>query len=160
MATSERRGKKNCGKGRYSIWMANVCRSLYKDTGKGVMNTLRELIQLMFGKELAAEDRSGTPGGQADVRRGGEKDNKGTDMMDGETFLRAFCLSGMLNYTRYVFSRGVQAFLPRGGAPQGDMRRAGRRAVGQDEEADNKHLPPVRKDGACGEELHLRPVLR
>ncbi len=37
------------------IWMANVCRSLYKDTGKGVMNTLRELIQLMFGKELAAK---------------------------------------------------------------------------------------------------------
>ena len=34
------------------IWMANVCRSLYKDTAKGVMNTLRELIQLMFGKEL------------------------------------------------------------------------------------------------------------
>ena len=33
------------------IWMANVCRSLYKDTAKGVMNTLRELIQLMFGKE-------------------------------------------------------------------------------------------------------------
>ena len=26
-------------------------------------------------------------------------------MMDGGTFLRAFCLSGMLNYTRYVFSR-------------------------------------------------------
>ena len=35
------------------IWMANVCRSLYKDTSKGVMNTLRELVQLMFGKELA-----------------------------------------------------------------------------------------------------------
>ena len=34
------------------IWMANVCRSLYKDTAKGVMNTLRELVQLMFGKEL------------------------------------------------------------------------------------------------------------
>lgn len=34
------------------IWMANVCRSLYKDTSKGVMNTLRELVQLMFGKEL------------------------------------------------------------------------------------------------------------
>lgn len=26
------------------IWMANVCRSLYKDTAKGVMNTLRELL--------------------------------------------------------------------------------------------------------------------
>ena len=37
------------------IWMANVCRSLYKDTGKGVMNTLRELIQLMFGKELTTK---------------------------------------------------------------------------------------------------------
>lgn len=37
------------------IWMANVCRSLYKDTAKGVMNTLRELIQLMFGKELATK---------------------------------------------------------------------------------------------------------
>lgn len=37
------------------IWMANVCRSLYKDTGKGVMNTLRELIQLMYGKELATK---------------------------------------------------------------------------------------------------------
>ena len=37
------------------IWMANVCRSLYKDTAKGVMNTLRELIQLMFGKELTTK---------------------------------------------------------------------------------------------------------
>ena len=37
------------------IWMANVCRSLYKDTAKGVMNTLRELIQLMFGKELSTK---------------------------------------------------------------------------------------------------------
>ena len=35
------------------IWMANVCRSLYKDTAKGVMNTLRDLVQLMFGNELA-----------------------------------------------------------------------------------------------------------
>ena len=37
------------------IWMANVCRSLYKDTAKGVMSTLRELIQLMFGKELTTK---------------------------------------------------------------------------------------------------------
>jgi hypothetical protein len=37
------------------IWMANVCRSLYKDTAKGVMNTLRELIQLMFGKEITTK---------------------------------------------------------------------------------------------------------
>lgn len=37
------------------IWMANVYRSLYKDTAKGAMNTLRELIQLMFGKELATK---------------------------------------------------------------------------------------------------------
>lgn len=37
------------------IWMANVCRSLYKDTAKGVMNTLRELIQLMFGKEMTTK---------------------------------------------------------------------------------------------------------
>ena len=37
------------------IWMVNVCRSLYKDTAKGVMNTLRELIQLMFGKELTTK---------------------------------------------------------------------------------------------------------
>lgn len=37
------------------IWMTNVCRSLYKDTAKGVMNTLRELIQLMFGKELTTK---------------------------------------------------------------------------------------------------------
>ena len=37
------------------IWMANVCRSLYKDTAKGVINTLRELIQLMFGKELTTK---------------------------------------------------------------------------------------------------------
>jgi|GEM_PF-6792719 len=35
--------------------MANVCRSLYKDTTKGVMNTLRELVQLMFGKELTTK---------------------------------------------------------------------------------------------------------
>ena len=32
-----------------------MCRSLYKDTAKGVMNTLRELVQLMFGKELATK---------------------------------------------------------------------------------------------------------
>ena len=37
------------------IWMANVCRSLYKDTAKGVMNALRELIQLMFGKEMTTK---------------------------------------------------------------------------------------------------------
>lgn len=37
------------------IWMANVCRSLYKDTARGTMNAFRELIHLMFGKELAAK---------------------------------------------------------------------------------------------------------
>ena len=37
------------------IWMANVCRALYKDTARGTMNALRELIHLMFGKELAAK---------------------------------------------------------------------------------------------------------
>lgn len=37
------------------IWMVNVCRALYKDTGKGVINTLRELITLMWGKEMAAK---------------------------------------------------------------------------------------------------------
>lgn len=47
--------KKIAEKGDTPIWMANVCRSLYKDTGKGVMNTLRELIQLMFGKELTTK---------------------------------------------------------------------------------------------------------
>lgn len=33
----------------------NVCRALYKDTGKGVINTLRELITLMWGKEMASK---------------------------------------------------------------------------------------------------------
>ena len=38
------------------LWqLPKVCRSLYKDTAKGVMNTLRELIQLMFGKELTTK---------------------------------------------------------------------------------------------------------
>ena len=37
------------------IWMLNVCRALYKDTGKGVINTLRELITLMWGKEMASK---------------------------------------------------------------------------------------------------------
>lgn len=37
------------------IWMLNVCRALYKDTGKGVINTLRELIALMWGKEMASK---------------------------------------------------------------------------------------------------------
>ena len=37
------------------IWMANVCRALYKDTARGTLNALRELMQLMFGKELAAK---------------------------------------------------------------------------------------------------------
>ena len=47
--------KKIAERGDTPIWMANVCRSLYKDTAKGVMNTLRELIQLMFGKELTTK---------------------------------------------------------------------------------------------------------
>lgn len=42
-------------KGDTPIWMANVCRSLYKDTARGVMNALRELIQLMFGKEMTTK---------------------------------------------------------------------------------------------------------
>lgn len=37
------------------IWMANVCRALLKDTARGTLNALRELMQLMFGKELAAK---------------------------------------------------------------------------------------------------------
>ena len=37
------------------IWMANVCRALYKDTARGTMNALRELIHLMFGKELTTK---------------------------------------------------------------------------------------------------------
>ncbi len=36
--------KKIAERGDTPIWMANVCRSLYKDTAKGVMNTLRELL--------------------------------------------------------------------------------------------------------------------
>lgn len=37
------------------IWVANVCRALLKDTARGTLNALRELMQLMFGKELAAK---------------------------------------------------------------------------------------------------------
>lgn len=36
------------------IWMVNVCRALYKDTGKGAINTLKELVTLMWGREMAA----------------------------------------------------------------------------------------------------------
>lgn len=37
------------------IWMANVCRALYKDTARGTLTALRELMQLMFGREMAAK---------------------------------------------------------------------------------------------------------
>lgn len=37
------------------IWMANICRALYKETGRGVMNALSELTELMWGKEMASK---------------------------------------------------------------------------------------------------------
>ncbi len=37
------------------IWMINVCRALHKDTGRGTMNTLRDIVAFMWGKEMAAK---------------------------------------------------------------------------------------------------------
>lgn len=37
------------------IWMVNVCRAIHKDTGRGVINTLRELVAFMWSKDMASK---------------------------------------------------------------------------------------------------------
>lgn len=37
------------------IWVVNVCRALYKDSGRGVIATLKELAAMMWGKEMASK---------------------------------------------------------------------------------------------------------
>ena len=37
------------------IWMINVCRALHKDAGRGAMNTLRDIVAFMWGKEMVSK---------------------------------------------------------------------------------------------------------
>ncbi len=37
------------------IWMTNLCRALHKDTERGTMNTLRDIVAFMWGKEMASK---------------------------------------------------------------------------------------------------------
>ena len=37
------------------IWVVNVCRALHKDSGRGVIATLKELAGMMWGKEMASK---------------------------------------------------------------------------------------------------------
>lgn len=37
------------------IWVVNVCRALYKDSGRGVIATLKELASMMWGKDMASK---------------------------------------------------------------------------------------------------------
>ena len=45
------------------IWVANICRALYKDTGKGVTYTLQEIMTRLWG----------SPGKNIDITSGGKE---------------------------------------------------------------------------------------
>ena len=38
------------------IWVANICRALYKDAGKGVITTLQELMDRVYGRSVQRQE--------------------------------------------------------------------------------------------------------
>lgn len=44
------------------IWIVNVCRALYKDTGKGEIRTLNDIIERIFGKITNTTEVTGKDG--------------------------------------------------------------------------------------------------
>ena len=39
------------------IWVANICRALHKDAGKGVITTLQELMDRVYGKSVQRQEQ-------------------------------------------------------------------------------------------------------
>ena len=38
------------------IWVANICRALHKDAGKGVITTLQELMDRVYGRSVQRQE--------------------------------------------------------------------------------------------------------